>query len=224
MLTFLPNAVLAQSIDQKAQICSACHGENGIPQQSVIPVIWGQQLGYLFIELRDFKSGARKNELMSPIAQGLDQADLLPLATYFSKKTWPDLQQPPAAADVAAQAQRANVSIGCTGCHQEGYKGDSTQPRLAGQHHDYLAKTMADFRTGARGNNPGMTDLMKAIARAGHCRARDVSRRIAVISSPAKRGRIRDHGAFSFSRTASFAARSSAVLPCLSLRVRSAPR
>ncbi len=66
------------------------------------------------------------------------------------------------AGEVVAQAQRANTSIGCTGCHQEGYKGDSTQPRLAGQHHDYLAKTMADFRSGARGNNPGMTDLMKA--------------------------------------------------------------
>ena len=159
---FLPGVARAQSIADKAQVCTTCHGENGIPQQSAIPVIWGQQLGYLFIELRDFKSGARKNELMSPIAQGLDRADLMPLAQYFSQKTWPDLQQPPAPAGVVAQAQRANTSIGCTGCHQEGYKGDSTQPRLAGQHHDYLAKTMADFRSGARGNNPGMTDLMKA--------------------------------------------------------------
>ena len=38
------------------------------------------------------------------------------------------------------------------------------QPRLAGQNHDYLAKTMTDFRTGARANNPSMTDLMKAIS------------------------------------------------------------
>jgi cytochrome c553 len=27
---------------------------------------------------------------------------------------------------------------------------------------EYLAKTMADFRTRARGNNPGMSDLMLA--------------------------------------------------------------
>ena len=164
-LVTLPLAAHAQSIAEKAQICSACHGENGVPTQqaSPVPVIWGQQAGYLFIELRDFKSGFRKNELMSPIAEGLDHADLLPLATYFSQKKWPDLQQPPAAAAVAAQAQRANASIGCTGCHQEGYKGDSTQPRLAGQGRDYLAKTMTDFRSGARANNPGMTDLMKAI-------------------------------------------------------------
>jgi len=161
-LALLPVAARAQSIEQKAQLCAACHGADGIPQQADHPVIWGQQLGYLFIELRDFKYGTRKNDLMSPIAEGLDRADLLPLATYFSQKKWPDLQQPQAAAAVAAQAQAANKSVGCTGCHQDGYLGDSSQPRLAGQRHDYLAKTMTDFRTRARGNNPGMTDLMKA--------------------------------------------------------------
>jgi cytochrome c553 len=160
-----PAIAQPQSIEQKAEVCSACHGENGAPtkQSSPVPVIWGQQLGYLFIELRDFKSGARKNELMSPIAQSLDQADLLPLAQYFSQKMWPDLQQPTAPAGVAAEAQRADAAVVCTSCHQEGFKGASTQPRLAGQVDAYLAKTMTDFRSGARANNPGMTALMKAI-------------------------------------------------------------
>jgi cytochrome c553 len=60
------------------------------------------------------------------------------------------------------KAARANNSIGCTGCHQGEYQGDSTQPRLAGQRREYLERTMLDFRTGKRGNNPGMSDLMKA--------------------------------------------------------------
>jgi cytochrome c553 len=127
-------------------------------------VIWGKELGYLFIELRDFKTGARKNDLMSPIAQSLEFSDLMPLAQYFAQKPWPNLQQPAASGDVAAQAQSANTSVVCTSCHQEGFKGDSTQPRLAGQNHDYLAKTMIEFRSGARANNPGMTDLMKAVS------------------------------------------------------------
>lgn len=155
---------LAQSIEQKAQICSACHGANGVPLQKDYPVIWGQQQGYLFIELRDLKTGARKNDLMSPIAQSLAISDLMPLAQYFAQKTWPDLAQPPATGDVLAHAQRINAAIVCTSCHQEGFKGDSVQPRLAGQNHDYLVKTMTDFRTGARANNPGMTALMKAIS------------------------------------------------------------
>jgi cytochrome c553 len=145
-------AAYAQTIEEKAQLCSACHGENGVPpaQQFPMPVIWGQNLGYLFFQLRDFKSGARKN-------------DQMPLAQYFSKKPWPNLQQPRPSADVLTRAQRANNSVVCTSCHQEGFKGEGTQPRLAGQLHAYLERTMLDFRTGARGNNPGMSDLMKAI-------------------------------------------------------------
>ena len=154
----------AQTIEEKAQICGACHGENGIPQQEIMPVIWGQQQGYLYLQLRDYKSGARKNDIMSPLAQTLERDDMMALALYFSQKPWPDLQQPPAPADVAKRALAANVSIGCTGCHQGEYQGAGTQPRLAGQTREYLQQSMMDFRTRARGNNPGMTDLMLATA------------------------------------------------------------
>jgi cytochrome c553 len=54
--------------------------------------------------------------------------------------------------------------VGCTGCHLEHFQGTGTAPRLAGQGRDYLAQTMNDFRTRARGNNPGMSDLMIATA------------------------------------------------------------
>jgi len=164
-LAGVPAAGNAQSIEEKAQICAACHGDSGIPpeQSFPVPVIWGQKLGYLFFQLRDFKSGARKNDVMSPIAEGLDQKDLMPLATYFSKKAWPDLQQKQASADAVTQAQRVNTSVVCTSCHQEGFQGDGTQPRLAGQSAPYLQKTMLDFRTGDRANNPGMSGFMRGL-------------------------------------------------------------
>ncbi|HXL28970.1 MAG TPA: cytochrome c4, partial [Bradyrhizobium sp.] len=49
-------------------------------------------------------------------------------------------------------------------CHLDHFQGDGTVPRLAGLSREYLTKTMADFRTRARGNNPGMSDLMLAAA------------------------------------------------------------
>jgi cytochrome c553 len=158
----LPAPARAQTIEEKAQLCAACHGENGIPQDKTTPVIWGQYQGYLYLDLRDYKSGARKNDIMSPLAQTLERDDMMALALYFSQKRWPDLQQPSAPPDVAARAIRANASVGCTGCHQGQYQGEGTQPRLAGQSQEYLRQTMIDFRTRARGNNPGMTDLMLA--------------------------------------------------------------
>ena len=160
--TWLPAPARAQTIEEKAQLCAACHGENGIPQDKTTPVIWGQYQGYLYLDLRDYKSGARKNDIMSPLAQTLERDDMMALALYFSQKRWPDLQQPSAPPDVAARATRANASVGCTGCHQGQYQGEGTQPRLAGQSQEYLRQTMIDFRTRARGNNPGMTDLMLA--------------------------------------------------------------
>jgi cytochrome c553 len=156
--------LLAQSIEEKVQVCSGCHGENGKPVDKTIPNIWGQQAGYIYIQLRDFKRGDRKSEIMQPIASGFERNDMLAIAEYFSKKPWPDLGQPRAPKGVARRAQTANSSVGCTGCHLEQFQGDSTIPRLAGQGRDYLAQTMNNFRTRARGNNPGMSDLMIATA------------------------------------------------------------
>jgi len=156
------SALAGDDIADKAKVCTACHGEQGIPQLKTTPVIWGQNQGYLIYQLRDFKSGSRKNELMAPIVASLDMADIEAFAAYFSKLKWPNLQQPPAPADVAAKAQAAAASVGCPGCHLAYFQGDGTTARLAGQNHDYLAKTMNDFRDKTRGNNPGMSDLMKA--------------------------------------------------------------
>ncbi len=152
----------ADTIDEKAAVCSGCHGEKGIPVDKVTPVIWGQMEGYLYLQLRDFKKGARKNEIMSQIASTLERDDMLALAAYFAAKPWPNLGQPTASDADAKQALTANGSVGCSGCHLDKFQGTGTVPRLAGQSHDYMAKTLDDFRSGARANNPGMTSLAKA--------------------------------------------------------------
>jgi cytochrome c553 len=152
----------AQSIEEKIQVCTGCHGDDGKPIDKTIPTIWGQQQGYIYIQLRDFKRGDRKSEIMQPIVAAFERDDMLAIAAYFSKKPWPDLGQPRAPKDVSERALKANSSVGCTGCHLDRFQGDGTVPRLAGMGRDYLAKTMTDFRTHARGNNPGMSDLMIA--------------------------------------------------------------
>ena len=152
---------LAQSIAEKVEVCATCHGQNGKPIDKTIPIIWGQQAGYIYIQLRDFKRGDRKNHIMQPIVS-FEKEDMLAIAEYFAQKPWPELGQPPSPKDVAQRALNAVYSVGCTSCHLDRFQGSGTTPRLAGQSREYLAKTMADFRTRARGNNPGMTGLMHA--------------------------------------------------------------
>lgn len=153
---------LAQSLAEKVEVCAGCHGQDGKPTDKTIPIIWGQQAGYIYIQLRDFKRGDRKSEIMQPVVSSFEKNDMLAIAEYFAQKPWPDLGQPRSPKEVAQRALRAEHSVGCTGCHLEQFQGASTTPRLAGQSEEYLAKTMTDFRTRARGNNPGMTDLMLA--------------------------------------------------------------
>ena len=162
LLSAGPRPAIAQSIAEKVEVCAGCHGHDGKPIDKTIPIIWGQQTGYTYIQLRDFKRGDRKNETMQPIAASFEKEDMLAIAEYFSKKPWPDLGQPRAPKDVSERAVSAEHSVGCTGCHLDHFQGDGTVPRLAGQSREYLTKTIADFRTRARGNNPGMTDLMLA--------------------------------------------------------------
>jgi cytochrome c553 len=151
----------AQPAAGKRALCTACHGANGIPVDRSMPVIAGQQDGYLYLELRDFKLGNRRSAIMQPVAAGLDKTDMLALAAYFAAQPWPDLQQKRAP---TAEAHRAEVLAGsaaCEGCHASGFTGASTTPRTAGQSEAYLRATMLAFRSGARANNPWMSALLK---------------------------------------------------------------
>ena len=76
----------AQSIEEKAQVCASCHGTDGKPIDKMFPIIWGQKEGYLYIQLRDFKRGDRKSDIMQPIVASLEREDMLALAAYFSGK------------------------------------------------------------------------------------------------------------------------------------------
>jgi cytochrome c553 len=155
--------VWADAIADKASLCSACHGEKGLPAEPAIPIIWGQTEGYLYLELRDFQKGHRKDDRMTPIAQTLSKEDALALAAYFAAKPWPKTGAPDASKADAATAMTAINSVVCTSCHREEFQGDSSIPRLAGQEQDYLAKTMTEFRNRTRANNPGMSDLMNTV-------------------------------------------------------------
>src|SRR4029450_4417452 len=79
----------AARLQEQVQLCAACHGGNGVPQEKTTPIIWGQTLGYQYLQLRGYKNGDRKNEQMTPVVEMLERQDLLALAEYFSKQPWP---------------------------------------------------------------------------------------------------------------------------------------
>jgi cytochrome c553 len=70
---------------------------------------------------------------------------------------------PARAADAAAGAAKAKEI--CAACHGlDGNSANADYPRLAGQHRDYLAKALRDYKSGAR-KNPIMGGMTAALSK-----------------------------------------------------------
>lgn len=67
-------------------VCAACHGENGASQLPMYPNLAGQQRSYIEHVLHAYKSGERKNAIMSAQAAGLSDADIQQLAAWYSQQ------------------------------------------------------------------------------------------------------------------------------------------
>lgn len=71
------------------EVCAACHGVNGVSVSATIPNLAGQKAAYLVLQLNAFKSGARTNAIMNPIAAQLSAADIADVAAYFASLPGP---------------------------------------------------------------------------------------------------------------------------------------
>lgn len=167
-LVFGPPAAKADeyaAILDKLELCVGCHGEKGASTDPKYPILAGQHLYYLYVQLKDFKSGLRKAEEMTAMSADLEKAEMLSMAKYFSEQKWPNIgfRADPAK---AARGETAAAAGQCVQCHRGGYEGDSRIPRLAGQHPQYLKKTMLDFKHKKRMNSPAKSSLMKSFEEA----------------------------------------------------------
>ena len=77
------------AVQEKAAVCSGCHGENGISQTENIPSLAGQPDQFLQWQLVFFRAGSRKNEQMQPIAEEITNEDVRSLGAYFAAMTPP---------------------------------------------------------------------------------------------------------------------------------------
>jgi cytochrome c553 len=159
--------------------CAACHGIDGNSTDAQYPKIAGQNPYYIRLQLRAFKSGARRSDVMSGIASTLSESQIGRLARYFSNQ--------PVTPDVVKDRQLAAIGTRifrypgaavppCIACHggggygpgfghggmkggRGGMMGDhmgmmmgysGVVPNLYGQHADYIIRQLAAFATGKR--------------------------------------------------------------------------
>jgi len=153
-------AALKEKLKDKLQLCAGCHGESGISDMANTPSLAGQPDLFLQWQLVFFRSGARKNEIMGPIAETLTNEDVRNLGAYYAS-----LPPPPAKAgdngDLAAKGKQAAAGRRCASCHTDNYAGTKATARIAGQREDYLLKALHDYKSGARsgGGMAAMADV-----------------------------------------------------------------
>lgn len=166
----------AEAGKAKSAMCGACHGATGQSPAATYPNLAGQKAAYIAKQLADFKSGARTDMMMAPMAANLSEQDMADLGAYFASQSR-GVEQVAATEDASASADTVaavvntevvtstsakaiyagDVKAGqeksgmCVACHgTDGNSAVPMYPKLAGQSANYLAKQLADFKSGAR--------------------------------------------------------------------------
>ena len=149
---------------KKAEACVACHGPNGNSTQPQFPILAGQTTRYVYLQLRDFKEGRRKEPQMDPFVKALSREDMFDLAFFFAaQKVRPTPFKPDPVK--AARGLKKSEETLCTMCHLGGFLGQNEIPRVAGQHYEYVVKQLKDFKTLKRTNDAGnMTAVAKTLS------------------------------------------------------------
>lgn len=149
-------------------VCAACHGVDGNSVITTNPKLAAQHPEYLVKQLSNFKSGDRKNPIMSGMAAALSPEDMANVAAYFSVQAAKGGNTKANAAGSAGEKiyRAGNASKGvpaCASCHGATGAGMPVQfPRLGGQHADYVVAQLKAFSTGERANDDAK--VMRTIA------------------------------------------------------------
>lgn len=157
---FLANAAMAvgdaAAGEGKSAVCAACHGADGNSPAGDFPSLAGQNAEYLFKQMKDYQTGARKDAVMTINVRGLEEQDLQDLAAFYASKKITVQQADPELIELGERVYRGgDVAKGlpsCSGCHGpdgRGLKG-STFPALGGQHASYLEIQLKAFRAAGR--------------------------------------------------------------------------
>lgn len=162
---FFVSPASAQKFEERVAPCLACHGERGQSETANTPSLGAQQAPYVLIQLFMFRDKLRANEVMNEMAKPLSDDDLRTFSDFIAKLPKP---VPPADAGDPVRMQLGRAAAQqhrCGTCHNPDYSGKENVPRIANQREDYLAKTLAEYKSNSRhGYDASMADVMAPVS------------------------------------------------------------
>src|ERR1700744_162401 len=154
----------AETVQERAATCFACHGEHGQSETENTPSLGGQQAPYALIQLFMFREKLRTFEPMNDMTKSFTDDDLRTFSDFIA--TLPKPAPPADAGDPAriAGAQALVTQNHCNSCHKPDFSGGDNVPRLADQREDYLAKTMREYKDNTRHGYDGtMAEVLQPV-------------------------------------------------------------
>ena len=150
------------------EVCSACHGEQGVSVSADYPNLAGQSGTAIYKQLNDYHTGSRSNQFMTDVAKALDETAIADVAAYYAGQ--PMRNPKPSTLADAPEAIVHLVEIGdpdrnippCAACHSRGAGGPIDAPVLTEQRQEYLTAQLKMFASGERRND--IYGRMRAIA------------------------------------------------------------
>lgn len=140
-------AAAIDSGKRTASFCANCHGPDGNSRQGEVPNLAGQNPIYLLNQVHKFYTGERRDQWMEPAIRLLTDVERLNIVAYYSS-----VPVIPASSAPPNQAGRDLYHRVCARCHGDQARGGERFPRLAGQQHEYLVRSLTRYRdrTGTR--------------------------------------------------------------------------
>jgi cytochrome c553 len=174
--------------EAKNAMCIGCHGIKGyqasFPEVYKVPMISGQSAAYIASSLKAYQTGDRKHPTMKAVAAPLTEQDMADLGAYYEQhgkiecKTTLDAKgmvSPACLSSAPSQTPNPKVKAildkaACASCHGANFSKplDASQPKLAGQHKDYLYVALKAYKTEGNAkvgrNNGVMTGIAKQLS------------------------------------------------------------
>ncbi|MGI9281838.1 MAG: c-type cytochrome [Endozoicomonas sp.] len=153
----------------KVATCTACHGATGVSLVPNYPNLAGQGERYLVKQITEIKAGNRSVPEMVPFVGSLTEQDIEDISAFYASQPAPQGVADPKQVELGEQLYRFGDQKkgipACGACHSPTGKGNSLAgfPQISGQHAQYTAKQLRDFREGDR-ENDGDTKVMRSIA------------------------------------------------------------
>jgi cytochrome c553 len=149
-----------QAGQQKAQVCVACHGAQGISTNPQWPNLAGQHERYFIKQLKDLQQGTQRHvPTMTAIIASLNQQDMDDLAVYYAKMSLAQGVTPKKFVPRGEQLYRGGDFkthiTACIACHGPKGTGNAQAgfPVLSGQHAAYTLMQLQQFKNAIRTND-----------------------------------------------------------------------